>query len=200
MIYERDRERMEEYVASKLEESGNEIIAEKKKIVPGIYSRYIKVNGDGIVLLVDKKYGAENFRRLYGIARKQFGQHVGVVFFKDGDTFFRSAAPKVDFKRRHDLSLKEYDTEEVRRMISLRPEELHVEGGASELQYYQPDSERLDEGIVTYTFKPVTYDYSHLPGMNEFARGPRDSARLRMWSDSRFTQKPLNLEGDVLNS
>lgn len=66
-------------------------------------------------------------------------------------------------------SLKKYDLEKRHQMICLRKWEKHLartdaSGRAlSEVTYYQPESERLDESLRRFRFGEVDFDYSYVP-------------------------------------
>ena len=198
MPSKKERGRMIEYVAGTLDCSG-ESINPTSGNVRGNDVNYIKVGDDGAVLMVDRAFGAPTFKDIYFDVRRQFSR-VGAVFFKDGKTFFRSAAEKNYFKKDHQLSLKGYSDNEMHRMMLLRPEEIRVHSSKSNapLQYYQPASERLEEGIVSFRFGPVVFDYSHIDSRYQFKPGPRESARLHIWRNKTELPVKLRLEGNIL--
>jgi len=105
------------------------------------------------------------------------------IFYKDGENFFRSAAQENSFKSRNRLALKHYSMDEVNRMILLSPEERLIRNIRPYLQYYQPKSERLEEMLVTFKFKPVEYDYSHIPSDSSFIPTNKSSERIFLWSE-----------------
>ena len=105
------------------------------------------------------------------------------VFLKDGTTYFRSSlSEKNDLKpivsKKH-RSLKNYTPAQLRRIISLTPLEKRF---VPSVHYYQPQSERLEEGLITYHFGNVTYDYSHIPSERRSCSVNNDSGRLFIWS------------------
>jgi len=116
---------------------------------------------------------------------KQTKSSVAMVFYKDGKTFFRSAAKDNNFKGSLDLSLKNYTSEQIQRMIMFRPEEAYMAGRCGVLQYYQPKSDRLDEALATFGFEPVRFDYSHIDSRERFKPQNRDSSKLFIWSPDR---------------
>jgi len=128
--------------------------------------------------------------------------NVASVLYKDGKTFFRSAAAVGDtqgktYKSTKDLSLKEYTMEDMHRMIELRPEEIFLDN-RGDVQYFQPESERLDEDVLSYKLGPVTYDYSHIPKEKRFGPETKEAVRLRLVDERIVYSKDLKLEQGVL--
>ena len=193
----REKRRAMEYVTERLDGSGENLNSNESRI-NGKKFNYIRVGDDGIVLMVDRKFGKTDFNRLYNETRMRF-ERVAPLFFKDGNTFFRSAAEKNYFKKENELSLKEYTDAEMHRMMLLTPEELKViERGGRTIQYYQPDSERLHEGIVEFNFGPVMFDYSHIPRDERFGPETRESERLKIWTLAEDLPLELRLDGNYL--
>ena len=199
MVSIREKRRMRDYVAEHLEGGGSSIISAKGE------PNHIVQDGN-LVLLVDKHFGEDRFRRILTQA-KGINPNFAILFYKDGKTFFRNAAHGEEaglkgnrYKSTLGLSLKNYSQEEINRMITFRPEELLVEDARkSVIQYYQPKSEGLEEGIVTYKSEPVIFDYSHLPPQG-FARGEEDSKRIRIWREKVLRDCPLKIESGYLRA
>ena len=195
------QKQMLDYVVAKLEgsvEGEGLIVPNTQAVLPGISSSYVKVGYTGIVLLIDKEYPGENFSMLYNKAQRQTPNNVGVVFLKDGETFFRSAAQRNYFKQSNRLSLKHYTPEQMQEMLLLRPEEIMLVNRARKLQYYQPESTRLEEGIETFDFGAVRFDYSHINPAVKFK--PQDSFSERLFlHKSRVHQTgPISLVSSYL--
>ena len=77
-------------------------------------------------------------------------------------------------------------------MISFRPEEIAVhEARKGKLQYYQPESERLEEALVTYKFEPVQFDYSHINPHERYRPNNTESKRIYLWKNEEETNEPL---------
>lgn len=197
---------MLEYVVRQLTTGGHTVQPVEKKVIGDHRSRYVKVDGKkGLVLLIDRHFGRADFEQLRSGAREQF-EHVAVVFLKDGVTYFRSDA-RHGHARTRGRSLKHYSAQDANRMLLLRPEEISEwerirtvdEKTAAEriLQYYQPSSERLREGVVTFEFRPVTFDYSHV---EEIHLPRRESKRVYEWTDRWERRGALKLEGDFLKA
>jgi len=211
MITNRQKQEMLGYLEAHLAGSSDKIEARSKELVPGIKSNYILVGDDGIVFLIDQPYANDTFKRIYDTIaqnpdeskrRKNFAP----VFFKDGKTFFRSAVGNVEetgikskrFKADDEHSLKNYK-EVMNQIISMRPEELFISRNLGKwIQYYQSQSEKLEQGIVSYKFQPVELDYSHIPPEERFGPITRISERLSLWRDKRFFSGNLNLFNNYL--
>jgi hypothetical protein len=216
MVNQREKAQMRDYVMSHLEGSGETITPKSKEVVPGITSNYLLVGktgeaASGAVILVDQKYPKSTLRQLNEVFTNPRNNiaNIAYVLFKDGETFFRSAAAGEEetgihskrSKLRDDRSLKNYTDEDLRRMISFRPEEeFCMSRNSGWIQYYQPQSDRLEEGVVSYKFSPVTFDYSHLSAEARFGPETKDSERLRIWAeDKRISMPgPLKLDGRYL--
>lgn len=201
MVNQKQKARMTDYVVACLEGSGPKIQPVRNQNVQGLEASCILVGNEGVVLLVDQVFPRDSFRRLWTSACSQFGNNVGIVFYKDGKIFFRSAAPSKFFKKGKGLSLKGYSDEDIQRMITTRPEEaLAIERGRR-LQYFQPESERLSEGLVSFKFSPVTFDYSHIDSSVQFKPENRESAKLYIWREKSEHTGELELkDGYLINS
>ncbi len=198
MVRKVEQKRMLDYVVSKLESSGEKIIPSKRNILGKIESNLIFVGDNGVVLLLDKIYPKDSFRYLHNIA-SQSKERVASVVFKDGETFFRSAAEKNYFKKDHKLSLKNYNAEDMQRMILLRPEEIILtQKNFGQIQYFQPESSRMREGLETFRFKPVKFDYSHINSDYGFKPENTSSKRLHIWNRRQHFTGPLFLDTFLL--
>ncbi|HLC87398.1 MAG TPA: hypothetical protein VJH65_03945 [Candidatus Nanoarchaeia archaeon] len=198
MASKKQKEHMIDYLFGKLEEGGHTIETVTKEIVPGKKSNYFRVDDDGLVLLIDSYYTNDSLEKIYRDIKQTKRNNLALVFLKDGKTFFRNAAERHDFKRKYGLSLKNYKPEETHQMILFRPEEIFMNDRRNYLQYYQPVSERLKEGLISFTFKPVNFDYSHIDPGYQFRPQDRDSIRLHIWKERNFTQNSLVLEDGLL--
>jgi len=206
---------MLDYIVSKIEASGEKAEPRKREIIKGsgIKTNYILIgpNKDertGIVLLVDQVFPNDSFNRIYGVAKKTIPD-VAAAVYKDGKKFFRSAAAGEEntgiqskrHKLRNDRSLKDYTDEDLRKMISFRPEEEFLRTAKNGVvQYYQPASDRLEEGIVSYKFEPVVFDYSHLDSGARFGPVEQDSERLRIWKQSGLNMGAIFVEDGLLKA
>ncbi|RMD58284.1 hypothetical protein D6825_01350 [Candidatus Woesearchaeota archaeon] len=188
----KQRRQMLEYIVEKLSLAGERAEPVEKNILGSFVSRYIKVEPSGIVLLADRAYGCDNFKRFVSSAKAQF-EKVAIVFLKDGNTFWRSAAKKAHFKA-NGRSLKYYDENDVFKMLSLRPEEKYAVHAShtGELQYFQPESQRLDESIVQVEFGTINFDYSHIEGERYHPRNTT-SKKLYLWKNRKEHDGPLIL-------
>jgi hypothetical protein len=215
MVSQKEKKRMQEYIVEKLRLNEEHVEPRNKNLVDGraIESSYIVVGDKGLVLLVDQIYPGDCFDNLHRKivnARDSQGnlqfERFAVVFYKDGKKFFRSSVAGEDgeaglasmrFKNTYGLSLKHYNAEDLRRIITCRPEEIVALCRSSWLQYYQPVSERLEEGIASYRFAPVHFDYSHLDG-TEYRPSNTDSKRLHIWKENHLNKGDLVLDGKKL--
>jgi hypothetical protein len=202
------KSKMMDYVAGKLEGSGFKIVPVRKSLVSGIVSNYIKVDNKGTVILVDQAYPGDSLSRVYDIATQNGFKDIAFAILKDGETFFRSGVAgiygpaglhSVRAKRRG--SLKEY-AGRLDKIISFRPEEVFIFGKKKKkdgavLQYYQPGSECLGEGLENFLFRPVVFDYSHIP-RGEFRPDDRESKRLHLWTARRHNTSQLVLDEGYL--
>ncbi|MBI2628963.1 hypothetical protein HYW74_02680 [Candidatus Pacearchaeota archaeon] len=210
MVSRQQKKEMQEYIASALEGSSS-YIEPRNRIISGINSNYILIGEGatkGLVVMVDQPYPNQALEEFYNKALNQ-RLNPAFVFFKDGKTFFRSAMAGKDAtgikskrrKQKDELGLKEYSNEELRRMISFRPEEEFAKSVQPFVQYYQPESDRLEQGIVSYKFEPVVFDYSHIPPKERWYTSEQDeSTKLRIWTDRNFNSGKLKLEEGLLVS
>jgi hypothetical protein len=185
MTSRQHKKEMLDYLVEKLKGSGEKIVPRHIEFFKGMTTNYIRVGDNGIVLLLDQAYPGERSEQAYSGLGK-FSRRA-VVILKDGKTFFRNAAEDNTFKQKYELSLKNYSTEEMHRMIQFRPEEIYLvsEVGKSRLQYFQPTSAMLSPMNVSYSFEPVEFDYSHIDSSCQFKPEDRESTRLFIWSDKR---------------
>lgn len=157
---------------------------------------YIEVD-NAVVFLIDRPYRGRKFQRTIEDLNRIKEERLSFVFYKDGRNFFRSAARQNHFKR-NDLSLKNYTSEEVNQMIKTRPEEMFLWSSRRPwLQYYQPNSSELEEGLRSFKFGRVNYDYSHIPS-SEFVSSDKDSDKLLIWTEDRFFNSGLKVSGGYL--
>jgi len=215
MVSQKEKKRMQEYIVEKLRTNESRVEPKSKNLVSGkeIESSYILVGDKGLVLLVDKTYPGDCFNNLchrITNARDSQGnlqfERFAVIFYKDGKNFFRSSMAgeegeagleSMRFKNTYGLSLKHYNNEDLRRIITFRPEEIAAFCRNSWMQYFQPGSERLGEGIASYRFAPVHFDYSHLDG-TAYRPYNTDSKRLRIWKEQQLINGSLVLDAKKL--
>lgn len=191
------REAMLDYLVNALHEGGSRVQACSKKLVTNFKSNYIKVNDDGLVILCDREYTADAFKKFVRAAKDQY-ENVAVVFLKDGKTYFRTANPRAHIQG-DGRSLKNYTPEQLQRIMLLRPEEQHFVSGKSggTIQYYQPKSDRLEECLVEYKFQTVQFDYSHV-GNDRFQPLNRTSVREYEWKSKNEHKGPVTLDHRAL--
>lgn len=158
-----ERAQMVSYVARQMEESGlyavekveddRVIVTTKTAVIP----QKIKV------LAIHNKIGRKELEVHQDQAFRN-GELLAPIFYKDGTNFF-VLLTDVEAMR-SEKSLKTYSPHEIHQMTSLRGLEKDVlDFTKPTLTYYQPKTERLDEGIRTFDMKNVYLDYSHIgPG------------------------------------
>ncbi len=198
MVSSKQKKEMLDYLTAGLEESHDAVIPRNRELVNGITSNYILVDKKGLVFLVDQTYPNKGLEEVYTRALNN-KMLLTFVLFKDGKTFFRSASKDKRYKKDYGLSLKNYSDEELNRMILFRPEEEFIfRMIRSRLQYYQQLSARLSQGIVSYVFEPVVFDYDHLPEEQRFMNRTEESKKIRIWRHIKFNSGKLKLERGLL--
>jgi len=186
-INRQQKAEMRDYLVSRLKDSAGRVDFKTSRFDLDGDTNYLQVGAD-IVFLVDRVFTSSGFNRTLHILGAR-AENVMPVFYKDGVTFFRNAAHGVEaglkgvrYKSQQDLSLKHYTQEQINRMILARPEERHLINLGRFLQYYQPQSVGLEQGVETFKFGPVTYDYTHLPN-GAHGKMEERSERLFLWLD-----------------
>src|SRR3990172_10862692 len=121
------RKNMMDYLLTRLECSNPSIVSKSREIISGITSNYIFVGDKGLVFLIDEIYPGDNLERIHDFAASS-GKDIAYVFMKDGKNFFISSVAgeqgssglsSIRFKQKHGLSLKEYNEDELKKMITL---------------------------------------------------------------------------------
>lgn len=192
MVSVKQKRQMMDFFVDRLRTASGTVVPASADFGDGKKINYIVVDNDGVVLLVDRVYPGGSFAQARQYL-KQTKSSVATVFYKDGETFFRSASRDNQFKGSLDLSLKKYNPEQIQRMITFRPEEAYMVGRNRVLQYYQSESGRLQEALVTFGFEPVRFDYSHIVERERFKPQNRDSSKLFVWHPDRREE----LTGDI---
>lgn len=198
MVSKKMKKEALEFLEAKLQEGGHTVKPVQKELVSGITSSYLLVDDEGIVFSVDCAYPNNALRKVLQGVRQNKRTNQGVVLYKDGKLFFRAGAPKNYFKKEKRLSLKHYSTEQIQNMVIFRPEEHYIyESRKGNIQYFQPESPRLEQVVATFSFKPVEYDYSHeLRG--EFQPENRTSSKRFIWTSRKERDEPLVLYQNYL--
>jgi len=196
MITKKQRIEMKDYLVSKLEGFYSNLEPKTNEILGGIKSNYIFVSPNEVVFFIDQEYPKDSLRKIHNIFHNR-DVEVAHVIFKDGKTFFRSASERHYFKKERELSLKNYSKEDMYKMILFRPEEIFLKSRRSHLQYYQPNSQKLNEGIDTFAFENVVFDYSHIP-KDKFKPQNRVSERLHIWRKRFHGEENLKVKGSYI--
>lgn len=184
MVSSKQKQKMIEYITENLRLAGHHAIPQSKELINNQKSNYIIVDSQKSLFLVDKIYPSiknthnrftSRLKIIENILHLNNMNEVGFVFYKDGINFFRNIAKDKSWKK-YDYALKEYNKtgnkyniieglDPIQRMIMLRNEEKFGlkknESKIRVIQYFQPNSSRLDEKIISFKFRPVEYDYSH---------------------------------------
>ncbi|MGV8171633.1 MAG: hypothetical protein ACP5OA_02980 [Candidatus Woesearchaeota archaeon] len=125
------------------------------------------INSDaGVLWLINGIYTEKEYKQALNIFKRDVPGKFNTVFYKDGQTYFRSAM--LSFDDESDIitdwynknSLRKYDPEHKRRMILPTKPEIERINNIGKVTYYQPKSQRLEQKLLTYTFWDVIYDYN----------------------------------------
>jgi hypothetical protein len=184
-------ELMAEYILPRLEAGGQKFILDGNDIDGVGRVNFLKSDNKRI-FLIDRDYSENEYQRLIGLAsgripykERKYSYENASIFFKDGKTYFRSAAfgdksglKGVKYKQQRSLSLKDYTDDEVRRMILLSQAELQELKRDNNIWYFQPKSERLEEEIIKYRFTPARYNYSYKHYGDGFIPENKNSKRV----------------------
>lgn len=209
MISQKQQKEMLDYLIAKLENNYSNVNPMTRKLSHGIDTTYIKVD-DGLLLLIDKgflvKENGRNINTLEKVydkalnfSKAKYNNHnVGLVVYKDGENFFRAAAPKHHYKSEKGLSLKNYSNKDLHKMIFFRPEEKFIYKTTGNVQYYQPKSEMLKQGIITYEFEPVIFDYSHIDSNTRFKPHNKASEKDYLWINGEFIDEDIILSNGLI--
>ncbi len=178
-------ERIGEYLTNALTD-GKDYQFKQSTILKNLY---VLANENKRIILLSDAIPEKTYNHILERAHQSNLKTI-TLFYKDGTTFFRNAGygqnaglKGVAYKQQQELSLKNYSTEDVRRMIALTPTELRNVHQGRKALYYQPGSERLEEKIIKNTFEPVMLDYSHIPDGKRF--GPKQKPSERIYLHSR---------------
>lgn len=183
---------------------------------------YLQDQRGNILFLVDDKYTdtpqrrsgkkikhPKAFTKAYSLLDNHSTGHCLPVFYKDGDTFFRSLYDPQFKDHPEKDSFKHLTPDERKRLIVPTPEEKkaveesrkdpHVKGSA--LTYYQPESERLDEMVVSYQVRPAILDLRNKPHLRQFYGGQEQvqSKRVSQWDRKLEKQGPLHYHNHKLS-
>ena len=144
--------------------------------------KFVKHNKPRGLILVNKQIPLDELIALNSRNKMDFGFSL-VIFYKDGETFFKRMVDSSSW--RNDKSLKLYTPNEINRIISLTVQERYALMGFSKgmvdsfcerdlqgrvLHYFQPQTERLQKAVRKFEPQIVNFDYSHIkrgePGYN----------------------------------
>ncbi len=164
---------------------------------------------EGMIFLVDQKYGQSDFVKFYQGA-KSITNNSAFLFYKDGETFFRSVLSgeeKTGLNPKWAAlsprgTLRKYRDQKTN-LISSTPEEKYLFDRTKTrlirpgvIQYYQPNSPRLEQGIEDFHFKNVIYDYTLL---NDDTLPPTEvSEKVLLWDERRHNNGRFRLLDGIL--
>ncbi len=162
MVNAEQKRRMAEFVAGRLEDSGlyNILESDSSHILvaqrPDLVEEPVTID----VLAHNYHRTMHDMRNTLGYNRSQ-GIGTAHIFYKDDETFMVRLGVRGNIK--DPRSLKLYTKQQIDAMIHLRDLEkvvLQMSGG--DLVYYQPQTERLEEGIRMFEMVRVALDYTHI--------------------------------------
>jgi PhoPQ-activated pathogenicity-related protein len=158
MINETQQQQMLEYIADKLSKSYKKIEDRKKSIVDKKKSNYLVLDDDKVVFIIDRIYHPTNLDMWY--TKTQYSDKisdVAFIIYKDGDQFFKSNAQNY-YSTIHGKEFKRYSNQEINKMISFSPEEKILYDIFGVLNYYQPQTKRLNKSLRKFHFNKVIHD------------------------------------------
>jgi len=189
MVNKEVKKRMRDFVSDRFNQEGYNLSSDYVNLDNSAALYLFGQEREGALVLVYDTITGEKFNKLKEHISREKKKN-SFVFLKDGKNFFRSWAKSLHYKRALGFSLKNYNAEQVNEMILLSPAEqglLNLQ--RNRIQYYQPSSPRLEEGIVSFGFKPVHLDYSHIENST---LEDKDSKRI-------FENSPLTLDRLLVN-
>ncbi|MBT3262301.1 hypothetical protein HN992_00670 [Candidatus Woesearchaeota archaeon] len=199
------KERMTEYLANSLTAAGHSVKDFEIAIDNGnLPIRYLILDDEKekSVFLIDdsKNYNERNTEQLVDTIRRSGIKKPGFVIYKDGKQFFRCPESSdndlmaLNKLLRPNRSLKNYmDRAPGEFILPTKAEKRLKKSGF--LQYYQPESERLDEMLVTFGFDIPLLDYTHINPRDRI--GPRTKLSEKYFLIENRFNMPGALELDI---
>lgn len=195
MVLKKEKEQMCDFLAGNIEEYGIYQILEKSN-----NHLLVKEDSCGAEHPKTTHILLDNYRRPIADAKRTLLENrrkrifTSHIFYKDGENFMVRLGARGAFKK-DSRSLKRYTDEQINKMVHLRGLEKSVlENGLAALDYYQPKTERLDEGIRIFRMVPVIFDYSHIvPGDPGYG-----FARNSVSADYRIAEEQIQKDGDAI--
>ncbi|MFA6088916.1 MAG: hypothetical protein WC755_03565 [Candidatus Woesearchaeota archaeon] len=182
----KELEQMIEFALNKPSLSG--FIHKNKVLVGNKETHYLiksqETNPESVIVLADRTYTENDFRSLIN---KLSYHDYAVLFYKDGKKYFRCGLNRdgdlMSLRRKQfdNRSLKHYTDEQLRRSITLAHPERIIQERKDKISYYQPESERLEEEIISFVYKPIVFDYSHIPASQRFGPVQQESKQYFEW-------------------
>ncbi len=160
MVTQQQKSQALDYIANLIEQTN--IYQIKQATNRSLLAQEISFDKTKIAITIANFYTPINeFQEQYRENRRN-GIFTAPLLYKDGKTSFVRLVDNSTW--RADQSLKKYSEQQINEMLHLRGIEKKVEQlfGQS-LTYYQPPTDRLAQGLRTFTLHPVDLDYSHIP-------------------------------------
>ncbi|MBT7902901.1 hypothetical protein HN587_03485 [Candidatus Woesearchaeota archaeon] len=170
MVSRAEKNKMMKFMVHRLEESGLYVIMNQDHEHLVVREKPEEVETPKTIYVVghNRRRTSDELATLQGTNRSQ-GVYTAHVFHKKTV----HTDPKKDFfirlmdvsAARYDKSLKNYTWDAIQAMLYLRGLEKDVgQAYLQMLNYYQPETARLDESVRVFKLDPVNLDYSHLDG------------------------------------
>jgi len=164
MISQAERNRMTQFIADRLEDSGLHDILERDEdhvLVKEKFDDLPLFSATVYVAAHNKRTTKRNVRNLWQ-ANVANGVYTAHVLYKDGENFLVKLGEKAESKR--ERSLKRLSPEELNATVHLRDlEKLLMQRFESDrLQYYQPETEDIPEALRFFHMGQVLLDMSHI--------------------------------------
>ncbi len=166
MVSRSNKNQAVQYICDRLEDSGLYVVQRKEDTNILIRERPpVRPTPRGInIVVANFVQPVKAFKRMCH-SNEARDIYTAAVLYKDGKTAFVRMVDR-NPSWRTEKSLKNYSAEQINHMLHLRGIEKAVLGEFGRtLRYYQPETERLPEGLRKFRLDPVELDYSHIePG------------------------------------
>lgn len=165
MVAQKERQHAIDYITKLLEDSGHYTFEQKTDFGLLLKEKIIERTPQHIEVIIPNGAGTVNdlLQHCYNNTSKKI--FTVPIFYKDGKTAFVRMVER-NKSWRNDKSLKQYTVQQINEMLHLRSIEkkiLNLNNLNSEVAYFQPQTERLEESLRIFRLKPIVLDYSHIP-------------------------------------
>jgi hypothetical protein len=202
------REEMIEHLVRRLEQHYTYHV-NRNKIIPAlnidIPTDYIKIGDEGLVMLLCKQYPLKQdttktpFEIIYSAMSKTFNNNVAVIFYGDGEMFFRQSLSVR--KTKPEWTKDSYYENKRENVIIFRPEEKALYAlGKRKFQYYNPTSNNLFGigELFTCSFEGITPNYVGSVTDNGYKIPVKDLERDHLWTNRKLVSGNLRLNNGML--